>query len=38
MKESQQMLAALPGAKTFFPSHDAYNGVSARALKEFVVA
>lgn len=38
MKESQQMLAALPGAKAFFPSHDAYNGVSARALKECVVA
>jgi len=38
MKESQQMLAALPGAEMFFPSHDANNGVSARALKQFVVA
>ena len=38
MKESQQTLAALPSAETFFPSHDANNGVSARALKQFVMA
>ena len=38
VKGSQQNLAVLPGVKTFFPSHDAATGVSAKAMKEFVMA
>ena len=38
MKGSQQNLAVLPGTKTIFPSHDAGNGASAKAVKEFVMA
>lgn len=38
VKGSQQNLAVLPGTRTFFPSHDAGNGVSAKAIKEFVMA
>ena len=37
-KGSQQNLAVLPGAKTYFPSHDAATGVSAKSIKEFVMA
>ncbi len=38
VKGSQQNLAVLPGTKTFFPSHDAGTGVSAKTIKEFVMA
>ncbi|KAL3160316.1 hypothetical protein ABBQ38_009706 [Trebouxia sp. C0009 RCD-2024] len=38
VKGSQQNLAVLPGTKTIFPSHDAGNGASAKAVKEFVMA
>ena len=38
VKGSQQNLAALPGTKTIFPSHDAGFGASAKAVKEFVMA
>ncbi len=38
VKGSQQNLAVLPGTRTFFPSHDAGNGISAKAIKEFVMA
>ena len=38
VKGSQQNLAALPGVKTFFPSHDAGTGVSAKVMKESVMA
>lgn len=38
VKGSQQNLAVLPGTRTFFPSHDTGNGISAKAIKEFVMA
>lgn len=38
VKGSQQNLAVLPGTKTILPSHDAGNGASAKAVKEFVMA
>lgn len=38
VKGSQQNLAVLPGTKTIFASHDAGNGASAKAFKEFVMA
>lgn len=38
VKGSQQNLAVLPGTNFFFPSHDGGNGVSAKTVKEFVMA
>lgn len=35
-KESQQKIAAIPDARTYFSSHDAHVGLSAESFREFV--